>query len=123
LPQTLILTAISGLGEEKAKAQIFWPDQTVVARMEMGNAVTTHSNGSDRPRHLPAVVGAPHAHLWATNRHLLLTERRLSRLKFAEMVPDEISGWEEALRWFLGLCNINPSPQTVFGLPPIDTLL
>jgi hypothetical protein len=123
LPQSLMLTAISHLGEDKAKAQIFWSDQTVVARLEMGNAATTHFNGVGRPRGLPPVVGAPHVHLWSTNRHLLLPGRKLSRLEFAEPVPAEISGWEEVVRWFLTLCSIEIPRGMQFGLPRPETLL
>jgi len=123
LPQHAEISALADLGERKAKAQVFWQDGTVIARLEMGNPATQHTNSRSRPRDVPAIVRAPHVHLWSDNRRLLRGNRALSRLEFARPVPGEVSGWKEALIWFLNSCNIELRPDQSPGLPERVTLL
>jgi len=123
LPQHAEVTALADLGERKAKAQLFWQDGTVIARLEIGTPATQHTNGRSRPPGLPAVFRAPHAHLWADNRRLLRGNRALSRLEFARPVPEGVSGWRDALIWFLNSCNITLRPNQFPGLPDRVALL
>lgn len=128
LQQQLVFTALSDLGTEKAKAQIFWGDGRLpIARLEMGNAGITHANQSPRPADLPAVVGCPHAHLWADNRQFLDRRHRPVRsgreLGHARLLPPTLKGWEEAVLWFLASCRISLPPTIRIGLPQRTTLL
>jgi hypothetical protein len=123
LPQHVELMAIAGQGERKAKAQVFWQTGPVIARLEMGNSATQHTNGRLRPADLPAVVHAPHAHLWSDNRRVPQGKGALSRLEFARPVPAAVTGWKEVLIWFLSSCNITIRPQDHPGLPERMALL
>jgi hypothetical protein len=123
LPQHVEVTAIAGQGERKAKAQVFWQNGFVIARLEMGNPATQHTNRRPRPADLPPVVHAPHAHLWSDNRRVPQGKGALSRLEFARPVPAAVTGWKEVLIWFLSSCNITIQRHHLPGLPERTALL
>jgi hypothetical protein len=123
LAQHMEVIALAHLGEEKARALVLWPDGTVVARLEMGNAATRHANRSPRPPGIPPVVSGPHAHLWQDNRHLLRRAGVGLQLRYARPAPPGVTTLEEALRWFSGSCTIRIETQQMPGLPRRPTLL
>ena len=68
------------------------------------------------------IVGS-HFHAWEDNRHLMKGGTPPPRLHFARLLPPDVRGLDECLRWFCQRVNISYDGMTVPPLPSADRLL
>jgi len=123
LSDQLVLTAYPGVGHKNAKAHYQTSSNYQAARLEMGHVGMSHSNRGVRPPGMPARVAVPHVHLWHENRARLQSDGAGAQLPLANRLPRADMDWEEAVRWFIEMCQI-AAPMSFFpvGLPQSEAL-
>lgn len=81
--------------------------ERVICRLDYAASVV-HANGLLPPQGVSTgLIEGPHFHSWQANRHLGTPSRTPEKLSFAEPLPSNVQGFQNAFRWFCGGMNID----------------
>jgi hypothetical protein len=83
-----------------------------------------HVNSLNRPLELPAgPIDEAHYHSWSDNRRFATALSLPNYLKNANVLPQNVRGFDTAFRWFCGQTNIKVASLDMPILPDRTTLL